>query len=98
MAENDVCQFRERVEPCDFPQFVVAEIDAFEVGGESGEHRGVSQLGDLVVAERELLQPRPSPGVRLVGEAFGEDAVERNVAAMRDTQRLDLASEFGDAA
>ena len=50
------------------------------------------------MAEREPLQPRPSAGVRLVGEAFGEDAVERNVAAMRDTQRLDLASEFGDAA
>ena len=30
MAENDVCQFRERVKPCDLPQFVVAEIDAFD--------------------------------------------------------------------
>ena len=50
------------------------------------------------MAEGKFLQFRPPLGARPVSEAFGEDVVERKVAAVRDTERLELASEFGEAA
>ena len=99
VAEAEVRQSRQRVEPVYLVQLVVAEVDTLEVGGEFGEQGGVrAQLGHLVVAEGKFLEFGPPLGGRLVGEAFGEDVVEREVAAVRDTEGLELASESGEAA
>ena len=98
VAEDEVRQFRQRVEPIYLVQLVVCEVEALEVRRESGEQRRLSQLGHLVVAERKFLQFRPPLGARLVSEAFGEDVVKRDVAAVRDTEGFELASQFGEAA
>ena len=53
VAEDDVRQLGQRVEPVDLAQLVVAEVDPLQVGREPREQGRVAQLRHLVVAEVE---------------------------------------------